>query len=155
MSGGDDISADERALIFSFFNEIGIIQQLSSTMLNRRLPDGLHVSHFGVLNHLSRRPNGETPLQLASAFQVTKGTMTHTVNVLHERGLIVLRPHRTDRRSKVVTITRLGVDFVHQAIASLGPSMARLSTMIDTERLAEILPELETIRILLDDNRDI
>ena len=63
--------SDKHKLAFQFFNEIGIIQQLASTAFNRRLPEGLHVSHFAVLNHLTRLGDGKTPRALASAFQVT------------------------------------------------------------------------------------
>lgn len=155
MSARKATKEDELAVIFRFFNEIGIIQQLSSTLLNRRLPEGLHVSHFSVLNHLSRRPDGCTPLQLAESFQVSKGTMTHTIGVLDKRGFIRVEPHEIDRRSKIVHITEAGIEFVHRSIASLGPSMARFSTMIDASVIRDMLPELETIRMVLDENRDI
>ena len=69
-------------LVFQFFNEVGIIQQLSATLFNKRLPEGLHVSHFSVLNHMVRLGDGKTPLALANAFQVTKATMTHTLSTL-------------------------------------------------------------------------
>ncbi|MGI9355736.1 MAG: MarR family winged helix-turn-helix transcriptional regulator [Rhizobiaceae bacterium] len=146
---------DEAEIIFRFFNEIGIIQQLSSTLFNRRLPDGLHVSHFSVLNHLSKRDFGETPLQLADAFQVSKGTMTHTLGVLTNRGFIQLEPHETDGRSKIVSLTDKGRTFRQQAIARLGPGMAKLGALMDVEMLWDMLPELETIRVILDENRDI
>ena len=64
---------------FELLNEIGIIQQLAVTEFNRRLPEGLHVSHFSVINHLCRLGDGRTPLEIARAFQVTKPTMTNTL----------------------------------------------------------------------------
>ena len=65
--------------LFQVLNEVGIIHQLIQTEMNRRLPDGLHASHFGVLNHLVRLGDGRTPVSIASAFQVTKATMTNTL----------------------------------------------------------------------------
>jgi len=146
---------DEGEIIFRFFSEVGIIGQLSSTLFNRRLPDGLHVSHFSVLSHLSRRDFGETPLQLADAFQVSKGTMSHTLGVLVKRGFVRLQPHETDGRSKIVSLTDEGRDFQQQAIASLSPGMAKLAKLVDVDVLRDMLPELETIRVILDENRDI
>lgn len=37
------------AAVFAFFNEVGIIQQLSRALFEARLPDGLTVPHFSVL----------------------------------------------------------------------------------------------------------
>ena len=53
----DERGGDEQAMpvVFAVFNEIGIINQLSTAMFQSRLPDGIHVSHFSILNHLSRR----------------------------------------------------------------------------------------------------
>ncbi len=65
--------------IFALFNEIGIINQLAAALFESRLPPGVLVSHFSVLNHLIRVRDGATPLQLANAFQVPKTTMTHTL----------------------------------------------------------------------------
>ncbi len=140
---------------FRFFNEVGIIQQLSQALFNRRLPDGVHVSHFSVLNHMVRLGDGETPLQLASAFQVSKGTMTHTLSTLSKRGFVRLAPHETDGRSKVVFITDEGRAFQQHAIQSLGPAVAALSGKLDLYQMAEMIPHLEEIRKVLDDNRDV
>ncbi len=124
-------------------------------MLNARLPEGLHVSHFSVLNHLTRLGDGKTPLKLASAFQVTKGTMTHTLAALSERGFIRLAPHATDGRSKLVYLTDEGRAFHRRAIDSLGPVFAMLEDKIDFAALIEILPLLQEVRAVLDENRDI
>ncbi|MGP1394335.1 MAG: MarR family winged helix-turn-helix transcriptional regulator [Inquilinaceae bacterium] len=142
-------------LVFQFFNEVGIIQQLGSTMFNKRLPDGLHVSHFSVLNHLIRLGDGKTPLSLARAFQVTKGTMTHTLATLSKRNLIRLAPHETDGRSKVVFLTEEGRLFHRQAIENLGPAIMALDDKIDWEKVVELLPELRRIRSVLDNNRGV
>lgn len=141
-------------LVFRFFNEIGIINQLSSTLLNRLLPDGLHVSHFSVLNHMVRLGDGDTPLKLASAFQVSKATMTHTLTTLNKRGLIRLAPHETDGRSKVVFLTDQGRAFQAKAIESLFPKVAELQDQLNLKSIEQMLPELERIRILLDEDRN-
>jgi len=74
--------------IFSaFFLEVGILAQLSRTLFSLRLPPGISVSQFTVLNHLVRVRDGGTPLELARAFQVPKTSMTHSLNVLERHGL--------------------------------------------------------------------
>ena len=68
--------------VFRFFTEVGIIHQLGRALIEARLPPDLTATHFGLVGHLSRRPEGETPLQLARAFQLPKTTMTHMLKVL-------------------------------------------------------------------------
>ena len=69
---------------FAFFNEVGIINQLTTTLLEEALPKGMIAPHFQVLNHLVRLGDGRTPLQMARAFQVPKTSMTHTLSGLEK-----------------------------------------------------------------------
>ena len=145
-------SASNR-LLFEFFNEVGIISQLSSALLNRSLPEGLHVAHFSLLNHMVRLGDGKTPQQLASAFQVTKSTMTHSLQVLEERGFIEFLPHPEDRRSKLVFLTARGRSFREEAIAALSPRFGELKHYLDVEAISGLLEDLRRIRKALDEHR--
>ncbi|MGI9463257.1 MAG: MarR family winged helix-turn-helix transcriptional regulator [Aestuariivirgaceae bacterium] len=140
---------------FQFFTEVGIIQQLAGNMFNRRLPDGLHVSHFSVLNHMIRLGDDKTPLALADAFQVSKGTMTHTVATLERRGLVEVRPNTADGRSKLVFLTEAGRAFHSSAMESLTPMLDLLEREIDIDKMLKVLPVLEEVRRFLDDRRDL
>ena len=146
---------EKNKLIFQFFTEVGIINQLATAIFQKKMPEGLHVSHFSVLNHLVRVHDGVTPLRIANAFQVTKGTMTNTLSVLSKRNYIRIEPHETDGRSKVVFITDEGRAFQQKAISKLFPAIAEIDEKLDWERVIRIVPELERIRKVLDDNRDI
>jgi len=139
---------------FGFFNEIGIIEQLSRALMEARLPDGFLISHFTVLNHLIRVQDGQTPLVLARAFQVPKTTMTHTLAGLEKAGLIEMRPNPADKRSKCVWLTASGRAFRDQAIAALVPDVDRLRGLIPAEALAELTPKLTEIREILDRDRN-
>ncbi len=139
--------------VFQFFNEIGIINQLATDVFQSNMPDGLHVSHFSVLNHLVRLGDGVTPLKITKAFQVTKGTMTNTLSVLSKRGLIRIAPHETDGRSKVVYLTDEGRAFQKQAIESLFPAIQRIDEKMDWARVIKTIPELERVRKILDEDR--
>ena len=145
---------ENQRLVFQFFNEVGIIQQLAVTAFNRRLTDKMHVSHFSVLNHFVRLGDGKTPLALSRAFQVTKGTMTNTLSGLLESGYIRFEPHATDGRSKLVYITEAGRTFQKDAIDRLGPVFRMLEKEMGVEKLIEVLPILREVREILDTNRD-
>ena len=143
----------KRQQLFELFNEIGIISQLASTEFNRRLPEGLHVSHFGVINHLYRLGDGCTPLQIAAAFQVTKPTMTNTLTKLTARGFVDIRDNPEDGRSKLVYLTEQGRLFRQQAIATLYPLMDEMDRKLDVEEIVTNLPSLKALREYLDKYR--
>lgn len=147
------MSEDARGPFFEVFNEIAIIEQLSRTLLERRLPEGLIAPHFTVLNHLIRLGDGRAPIDMARAFQVPKTSMTHTIKGLEAHGLVEVRPNPEDGRSKLVWLTAKGRAVRDQAIADLDPDFARLREGFDTRRLQNILPALRDLRIFMDADR--
>lgn len=143
-----------RHTLFSFFNEVGIIAQLSRAAMEARLPKGLTLPHFSVINHLIRVKDGQTPLALAKAFQVPKTTMTHTLSGLIDHGFVDIRPNPKDGRSKTIWLTEDGKTFREEAIQSIAPDMAALKAAVPEEKIAEILPLLAEIRAFMDTARD-
>ena len=139
---------------FEFFNEIGIISQLSRAQLEERLPEGFLISHFSVLNHLIRVSDGRTPLEIAQAFQVAKTTMTHTLSGLEKHGLVEMRPNPDDGRSKRVWLTAEGRAFRDNAIVAMAPDMAGLAEAFPPGDIAALLPRLTEIRQFMDAARD-
>ena len=134
----------EDPIAFRFFNEIGIIEQLARTQLERNLPDGLKMPQFGVLNH---------PARLASAFQVTKGAMTNTLQRLEKRGLVRVIPDPHDGRAKLVSITNTGRDMRLRCVDSVSPLLTELLQALSDKEFASALPFLEKVRIYLDGHR--
>lgn len=140
--------------LFAFFNEVGIIAQLSRTLLEQKLPKGLLAPHFHVLNHLTRVQDGQTPQKLAEAFQVPKTSMTHTLAGLERAGLVAVRPNPADGRSKQVWLTDAGSRLREETIAALAPDFADLATRVQPEVLTRSVPDLTSVRIALDAQRE-
>ncbi len=140
-------------LYFDFFNEIGIIAQLSRALMEERLELGLLVSHFSVLNHLLRVGDGKTPLEIARAFQVPKTTMTHTLAGLTRHKLVAIRPNPNDGRSKCIWITEEGRKFRQRAIASMAPDIAKVLGDISADEIENVVTTLREIRKTMDDSR--
>lgn len=140
--------------LFTFFNEVGIINQLASTQLERALPDGLKLAHFAVLNHFARLGGERTPVDLARAFQVTKGAMTNTLQKLEARGLVTIRTNPDDGRSKLVVMTDEGRRVRDEAIAALAPMFKDLAMRLPLKDMARALPALAEVRQVLDDARN-
>ncbi|MGC3939308.1 MarR family winged helix-turn-helix transcriptional regulator [Roseobacter sp. EG26] len=144
----------KNAIYFEVFNEIGIIEQLSRTLLEARLPNGLIAPHFAVLNHLIRLGDGRALIDIARAFQVPKTTMTHTVKRLEVHGLVDVRRNPEDGRSKLVWLTNAGKALRSKAIDDLRPDFERLAAGFKVDRLKDVLPVLQDLRAFLDEDRN-
>lgn len=139
--------------IYHFFNELGIMEQLVTTKLERALPGGLSKAQFGVLNHLVRLGKRESPAELASAFQVSRPTMTNTVQKLVVKGFVRIVPHETDGRSKIVLITPEGVAIRGKALAALAPLFEQIGSDLGADVFEKAVPLLSKVRTYLDENR--
>jgi DNA-binding MarR family transcriptional regulator len=144
----------EAATLFALLNEVAIVAQLSTTILERRLPRGLLASHFAVLNHLVRVRDGRTPVELARAFQVPKTTMTHTLAGLEAQGLVRMAPNPDDGRSKRVWIAEAGRRCREDAIRALMPDLARVAAALPPGTGPAALAPLAALRATLDRLRE-
>ncbi len=138
----------------ALFNEIAILAQLSRARIEARLPDGVTFAQFGVLNHLTRLGDGQTPLALARAFQVPKTTMSHVLAGLAARGLVAVAPNPRDGRGKIVRLTAAGAAFRGAALASVAPDILRIAAALPAELPDGLLPGLAQLRMVLDRDRD-
>jgi DNA-binding MarR family transcriptional regulator len=146
---GDNDLAD----IFRFFNEVGIIGQLSQTLFESLMSHGLTLSQFGVLNHFARLKRIESPARLARAFQVTKGAMTNTLGRLEKQAFIEISPDPDDGRAKLVKITGAGKSAQHDCVVALAPLLVKAANEIGVDGFTKALPQLEKVRIYLDELR--
>ena len=141
------------ATLFRWFTEVAILAQLSGRLLESVLPEGMTASQFGVLNHLARVGDGQTPLAIARAMQVTKGAITNTLGHLERAGHVRITPDEADRRSKRVTLTPRGHAARAAAIAAIAPELAALWRLVPPAEVAGSLDTLERMRGILDARR--
>lgn len=141
-------------LAFSFFNEIGIIAQLSTNQLHRTMPHGLTQSQFAVLNWFIRVDDEATPGRLASAFQVTKGTMTNTLAKLERKAFVTIEPDPESGRRKLVRITAAGRRARESALRAAHPQLEAFLARFPSGRVSRALPLLREIRQYLDTARN-
>jgi DNA-binding MarR family transcriptional regulator len=111
------------------------------------------LAQFSLLNHCVRLGDGWTPARLAAAFQVTRGTMTSTLQKLEAKGFVRINPDPDDARSKRVFLTPAGKQARDASLKALAPELAQLPEGFPPELAAEILPALERLRIWLDTHR--
>ena len=134
--------------------EIGIIHQLSENMLRRVLPKPLTLAQFKVLTHLSRVPEVNTPTRITSAFQVTKGAMTHTLGLLSKNGFATIEDDEKDGRTKHVYITKAGQDIMGRAVAAMAPNFMGLDRQLDEAEIEALTQSLGKLRAFLDKARE-
>lgn len=133
--------------------EIGIIAQLSTSQLERTLPDGMSAAQFGVLTHFMRRGGTETPAKLARAFQVTKGAMTNTLQRLEAQGFVRIVGDETDGRRKLVTLTEAGARAFNAGLGAMKPHLDAMRAAFTEDEFKAALPFLQALRVWLDENR--
>ena len=148
------MSKDQLQDVFAFFNEIGIIAQLSSNQMERAMPHGLTMAQFGVLNWFSRVDDEATPGRLAAAFQVSKGAMTNTLGKLQEKGFVTVSPDPQSGRRKIVRRTSAGQRAREAALASTMPVLETFADALGHDRLRRHRPFLSKVRAYLDSARE-
>jgi len=135
------------------FAEIAAIDQLATVRMERALPAGLSKAQFTVLDRLARGDGGETPAELARAFQLTKGALTNTLARLAASGLITVVVDKGDARKKRATVTEAGTVTHREALIALRPITDSARRAFPESEFAEVLPFLRALRGWLEQNR--
>lgn len=147
--------SNEDPLTFEVFNEIGIINQLTSTAFAGVLPKGMTIAQFSVLNHFERLGLEESsPAVLANAFQVTRPTMTSTLARMEKSGLVKIKPDPDDGRAKRVSVTPAGRKMRMRCLQLLAKPMTDAEAILPKKTLEKMLPLLREVREKLDRLRD-
>lgn len=145
----------KRDLRFGVINWIGIINQLTTNLGNRRLDAvGLPWPQFLLLNHFSHRPDEAKTVQgIARAMQQGQPAISKTVAAMIESGLLIARPNPADARSKLLYLTDLGRARHGEAIARLMPIIEQAFAGWSPDELADLFQKLDRLKIWFDENR--
>lgn len=135
-------------LAVALFSELIAADQAIKSVLARKLPKGMEMSHFSVLTHLAHV--GETsPAKLARSFALTKGAITNTLKKLELSGYIHIRPDWDDARKKQVSISQAGRTARDAALTALVPEFERVSESLGAQNIKVTLPILRQFRTTL------
>ncbi|MFT7560275.1 MAG: DNA-binding MarR family transcriptional regulator [Flavobacteriales bacterium] len=136
-----------------FFREIFILEQLSRNRMERVLPGSMKVSHFGVLNHLKGAQGQRSPAELAENFQVTRPTMTNTLQKLDKAKFVNIVADPDDGRGKMVSISEAGEQALLEAIAALASDFKDIAAGLGVESFVDAIPRVAKIREYMDVHR--
>jgi DNA-binding MarR family transcriptional regulator len=131
------------------FDEIRYIEHLVRTTITRKLPVGLTYPQFEVMNLLSRRGDGISPLEVARALQMTKSGLTNTLQRLLARKLIHVEHCENDGRRKVIWLTPEGRTAYGQSMVAIRPKMEDLRDGFTQKEFRDALPFLKALRTWL------
>jgi len=126
-----------------------IAQALTPELVEVYARHGLGEGDFDVLATLRRQgtPWSLTPSELVERTMVTSGAVSKRVDRLEERGLVVRRPRKSDRRSVTVALTAKGRRVIDAAMEEHVTNEARLLAGLDAgerARLGDLLARLAT-----------
>ncbi|MDF0601611.1 MarR family transcriptional regulator [Psychromarinibacter sp. C21-152] len=145
------MSDSNESLSVALFSELFMADQLARVKLARVLPKGMELSHFSVLNHLSKSKGEKTPGQLARVFHVTRGAMTNTLNKLAWAGYVHIRPDWDDARRKFVAISPAGRRACEEAFQVIAQTVSEMVEDIGADKVRAALPVLREVRERLGD----
>ena len=128
------------------FAEIGVIDRLAATRMERALPHAMSQAQFQVLTRLALAAGPQTPTSLARAFHVTKGAMTNTLQRTVARGWVGIEGDEADGRRKQAQITPAGLAVLDEAVAALRPMTEDLRGAFDDAAFEAALPFLRALR---------
>jgi DNA-binding MarR family transcriptional regulator len=129
------------------FDEISMIEHGVRTVIGRCLPVGLSYPQFEVLNFLARRGEDQTPVQIATALQMTPGAITNTLQRLEAMRLVTVEPCGADRRKKRVRMSAEGREAYGRSMAAIRPKMEKLRDGFTQREFREALPFLRALRV--------
>ena len=145
------MSDTSQNLAVSLFSEILAVDQLARANVARVLPQGMELSHFSVLNHLTHTGVERSPAQLAKTFHLTRGAMTNTLHKLEWAGWDHIRPDWDDARRKMVAISPAGEAARNAALAAIAPVIADVVRKVGEDKVRTALPVLREMRTKLSD----
>ena len=137
---------NEDPIAIALFSEVFAAEQMIRQRLSRALPANMELSHFMVLNHLSHLTRERSPVQLARAFNLTKGAMTNTLTKLEAAGYVHIRPDWDDARKKMVSISDAGDRARDEAILAVMPIFDELMAAFETEDVKDGLRFMRRLR---------
>jgi hypothetical protein len=140
--------------LFGFFNEIGIISQLSGNAFEKAMPEGMTLAQFSVLNHLCRLGDGWTPHRIARAMQVTKGRHDRDAEASRGQGPGGGLPRSERRPGQAGRHHRPGAGHARCLYRSDSADDAGVRAGVSGNDIAGAVPVLAAVRAWLDERRN-
>lgn len=138
--------SEKNNIAIAFFSEIIAFDARLKVRISEALPFRMELSHFMILNHLAGAKRERAPIELAKAFNLTKGAITNTLQKLEKQGYVHVRPDWDDGRRKWVLISEAGLDARDLALRALEPLYDEVFEEIGFEGAKDLVRSLRQLR---------
>ncbi len=132
--------------VFALLAKIHMINNDASSRFVDVLPHNLTMAQFRILNHLHKEDRKRTPQQMANHFLLSKASMGETLDKLHKKDFVSFEKNRTDKRSKLVSITPAGMQARHDSVAAIQPMLIEIRDAIGMATLHDTIENLSAVR---------
>ncbi len=147
------LAASHGLISFEIMTEIAIIDQLAQAQAEKQLSPAINMPQFIVLNHLYRTRQSVSMVSIATAIQVSKGAISHTVTKLLEKNWVISQPDPSDGRGKLVSLTEAGLQVRDVAVQKLIGDMGDLSHVLTETEMLQMFGFLKKTRTWFDQKR--
>jgi DNA-binding MarR family transcriptional regulator len=100
-------------------------------------------AHGFAFHFLSHRA-GATAVELGEHLGITKQAAVQLVDELEKRGYVERRPHPTDRRSRLVSLSPRGWQCIERVVALTRKTEEQWAGLVGEERLTKLREDLVT-----------
>lgn len=115
------------------------------TELSKMGYDDIRPAHGFAFQLLA--PNGATGNELAEHLGITKQAASQMIDFLEEHGYVVRKPHPTDKRGKLVLLTRKGWDCIQAVETILTRIESRWTELLGSEHMTMLHADLQRLVI--------
>ena len=120
-----------------------VITQFYDTFLQ---PSGLHMTQFIVLVVVALSEQ-ETVMQLAEKLAMDRSALARSLKSLEDQGLLIVEPG-SDRRTRLVRLTKQGHQALSQALPSWRQAQEQLVAQFGEEQARLLLADLKRVELL-------
>ena len=113
-------------------------------MTNALEGSGLHLGHVAILSLLADGA-GRTQKTLGAETGIEKSSMVLFLDFLEKEGWVERRPHPTDRRAYLVTLTSNGARRLQNVGPRLGAAQVQAFSMLSAEEQAQLAAMLRKL----------
>ncbi|WP_301108877.1 MarR family winged helix-turn-helix transcriptional regulator [Sporosarcina sp.] len=128
----------------------GSLTQLYNKLLK---PTGLKITQYYMLGNIYTSPDISIS-KLGDIMQLDQTTVTRSLNILKESGLVQIKRDEHDSRTKVVSITDLGYEKLNNATPIWNKVQDQIEGSIGKDEYANLLRKLDELQDVID-NYDI
>lgn len=141
----NDIDYTQICICANLRKKTRIVTQLYDKLLQ---PTDLKVTQYSMLAHIARY-KGITISKLGEILLLDQTTITRNVNILKKNGYVEITRSKQDSRAKVISITHLGMEKLHEATPIWQEIQERIINDVGLEKYTDFYKTLKNLQSII------